>query len=361
MGRDMIKQNLLDTLFDPYSPNVPAICVEMSGNHQGSVEAAIQFARAAKDAGADLLKLQVYRPDTITIKSDREDFRLSKDNDWAEYGTLYSLYEQAHTPWEWIKTIFVEANSIDLPVWASPFDPSAVELLEELNCPYYKIASPEITDLGLIETCARTGKPIVMSTGLASVNDLDDAVEVVSKYGSPLMILKCVSAYPTPVQDMNLATIPWLREKYGCAVGLSDHTLGAEAAYAATALGAAMIEKHFRLPDDNSSVDAAFSMCLDQLPGLKASLSAVHSAIGKATMELPEIAKPSLSGRRSLYVVKNMKAGEVLTNDNVRSIRPCFGMAPKYLPLILGRKVTRDILAGERMAWDLIEGNKEIQ
>jgi len=175
------------------------------------------------------------------------------------------------------------------------------------------------------------------------------------------MILKCVSAYPTPVEDMNVATIPWLREKYGCAVGLSDHTLGAEAAYAATALGAAMIEKHFRLPDDHSSVDAGFSMSLDQLPGFKASLSAVHSAIGEATMELPEIAKPSLSGRRSLYVVKNMKAGEVLTNDNVRSIRPCFGMAPKYLPLILGRKVTRDILAGERMAWDLIEGNKEIQ
>ena len=357
----MMKQNSLDKLFDPACHNVPAICVEMSGNHQGSEQAAIHFARAAKDAGADLLKLQVYRPDTITIKSDREDFRLSKDNDWAEYGTLYSLYEQAHTPWDWIRTIFAEANRIELPVWASPFDPTAVELLEELNCPYYKIASPEITDLGLIEACARTGKPIVMSTGLASVNDLDDAVEVVRNYGSPLMILKCVSAYPTPVHDMNVATIPWLREKYGCPVGLSDHTLGAEAAYAATALGAAMIEKHFRLPDDNSSVDAGFSMSLDQLPALKASLSAVHSAIGKATLELPEIAKPSLSGRRSLYIVKNMKAGEVITSDNVRSIRPCFGMAPKYLPKILGRKVNRDILSGERMTWDLVEGGKEIQ
>jgi pseudaminic acid synthase len=361
MDRDMIKQNSLDTLFDPARHNVPAICVEMSGNHQGSEQAAIHFARAAKDAGADLLKLQVYRPDTITIKSDREDFRLSKDNDWADYGTLYSLYEQAHTPWDWIRTIFAEANRIELPVWASPFDPSAVELLEELNCPYYKIASPEITDLGLIEACARTGKPIVMSTGLASITDLDDAVEVVRNYSSPLMILKCVSAYPTPVEDMNVATIPWLREKYGCAVGLSDHTLGAEAAYAATVLGAAMIEKHFRLPDDNSSVDAGFSMSLDQLPAFKASLSAVHSAIGKATMELPEIAKPSLSGRRSLYIVKNMKAGEVITSDNVRSIRPCFGMAPKYLPKILGRKINRDILAGERMTWDLIEGGEKIQ
>jgi pseudaminic acid synthase len=361
MDQDMIQQNSLDALFDPTRNNVPAICVEMSGNHQGSEQAAIHFARAAKDAGADLLKLQVYRPDTITIKSDREDFRLSKDNDWAEYGTLYSLYEQAHTPWDWIRTIFSEANRIELPVWASPFDPSAVDLLEELNCPYYKIASPEITDLGLIEACARTGKPIVMSTGLASVTDLDDAVEVVRDYGSPLMILKCVSAYPTPVEDMNVATIPWLRAKYGCAVGLSDHTLGPEAAYAATALGAAMIEKHFRLPDDNSSVDAGFSMSLDQLPALKASLSAVHSAIGKATMELPDIAKPSLSGRRSLYIIKNMKAGEVITNDNVRSIRPCFGMPPKYLPKILGRKVNRDILAGERMTWDLIDGGEKIQ
>lgn len=349
----------LDAMFDPKTRNVPAICVEMSGNHQGSKTAAIDFARAAKVAGADLLKLQVYRPDTITMKSDREDFRLAADNDWAEYGTLYGLYEKAHTPWDWIAAIFAEASRIDLPVWASAFDLTAVDLLEELNCPYYKIASPEITDLGLIEACARTGKPVVISTGLASKADLDAAVAIIRKYDAPLMILKCVSAYPTPIEDMNVATIPWLRETYGCATGLSDHTLGPEAAYAATVLGAAMIEKHFRMPEDNSSVDAEFSMSLDELPALKASMAAVHAALGEATLELPEIAKPSLSGRRSLYVVADVKAGEALTHYNVRSIRPCYGMAPKHLPAILGRTATRDIAAGERMSWDLVEGGEK--
>jgi sialic acid synthase SpsE len=231
-----------------------------------------------------------------------------------------------------------------------------VAFLEELGCPFYKIASPEITDLGLIEACARTRKPIVMSSGLANKADLDDAVAVVRRFNAPLMILKCVSAYPTPVEDMNVATIPWLRETYGCAVGLSDHTLGPEAAYAATALGAAMIEKHFRMPEDDTSVDAMFSMSLDALPALKLSLAAVHSAIGTATLDLPDVAKPSLSGRRSLYVVADIKAGDMLTNANVRSIRPCYGMAPKHLPSILGKTATRNVLAGERLSWAIVEG-----
>ena len=354
----MSNDHPLYAMFDPEQRSSPRICVEMSGNHQGREKTAIDFARAAKAAGADLLKLKVYRPNTITMKSDREDFRLAVDNDWAEYRTLYDLYEKAHTPWDWIIAIFEEAKRIDLPVWASPFDPTAVALLEELNCPFYKIASPEITDLGLIEACARTGKPVVMSTGLASTTDLDEAVSIVRKHDAPLMILKCVSAYPTPVEDMNVATIPWLRETYGCAVGLSDHTLGPEAAYAATALGAAMIEKHFSLPEDDASVDVGFSMPLDELPALKTSLATVHAALGQATMELPEIAKPSLSGRRSLYVVADVNAGDMLTIDNVRSIRPCYGMAPKHLPSILGRKAKRDIMAGERMSWDLVEGGE---
>lgn len=352
----MKNEHPLESIFDPNRHDVPAICVEMSGNHQGSNSGAIQFARLAKAAGADLLKLQVYRPDTITIKSDRPDFRLASDNDWARYGTLYELYEKAHTPWAWIADIFEECRALDLPVWASPFDSTAVAFLEDLGCPFYKIASPEITDLGLIETCARTGKPIVMSTGLASKADLGDAVAVVRRFDAPLMILKCVSAYPTPVQDMNVATIPWLRKTYGCAAGLSDHTLGSAAAYAATALGASMIEKHFRMPSDETSVDAVFSMSLDELPALKASLAAVHSAVGRATLDLPDIAKPSLSGRRSLYVVADIRAGDMLTEENVRSIRPCYGLLPKYLPVILGKRATRDIAAGERMSWDLVDG-----
>lgn len=354
----MMTPNELEALFDPAASGSPAICVEMSGNHQGSRTAALEFARAAREAGADLLKLQVYRADTITMKSDRTDFHLTADNDWAEYRTLYELYEEAHTPWDWVAAIFAEARRIDLPVWASPFDPTAVVFLEELDCPIYKIASPEITDLNLIEACARTGKPVVISTGLASKQDLDEAVAIVRRFDAPLMILKCVSAYPTPIEEMNVATIPWLRETYDCAVGLSDHSLGPEAAYAAAAYGAAMIEKHFRLPDDASSVDAGFSMSLGELPALKSTIARVHAAIGKATMELPEIAKPSLSGRRSLYAVTDIQEGEKLTTENVRSIRPCYGMAPKHLPALLGRRAVQDIAAGERMTWEMVEGEE---
>lgn len=355
----MTTTSRLETMFAPSCSAAPAICVEMSGNHNGSKAAALEFAQAAKAAGADLLKLQVYRPDTITMRSDRPDFRLTADNDWANFDNLYNLYEKAHTPWEWIAAVFAEAHRIDLPIWASPFDPTAVAFLEDLGCPIYKIASPEVTDLNLIEACARTGKPVVISTGLASIQDLDDAVAVVRRFDAPLMILKCVSAYPTPLEDMNLATIPWLRETYGCAAGVSDHTLGPEAAYAATALGAAMIEKHFRLPEDTSSVDAGFSMSLDELPALKKTLLGVHAALGEVTMEIPEIAKPSLSGCRSLYAVKDIKQGEMLTTENVRSIRPCYGMAPKHLGAVVGRRAARDIMAGERMGWHLVEKSEE--
>ena len=344
----------IDELFDPAYRKPPLICVEMSGNHQGNLPSALDFVRAAKTAGADLLKLQVYRPDTITIRSDREDFRLAADNDWAAYGTLYDLYEKAHTPWDWIAAMFDTAREHDLPVFASPFDPTAVAFLESLGCPIYKIASPEITDLGLIEACARTGKPVVVSTGLASRADLDAAVDVLRYRQTPFMILKCVSAYPTLIEDMNLATIDWLRTTYRCAAGLSDHTLGPEAAYAAAALGAAMIEKHFKLPGDVASVDAAFSMELAQLPALKRTIEAVWAAVGRPTLALPDIAKPSLTGRRSLYAVADIRKGERFTPDNVRSIRPCHGLAPRHLPKILGRPASRDIVKGERMSWDLL-------
>ena len=351
----MDDRNLLERLFNQKNDDPPLICVEMSGNHQGSLKSAIEFAKSAKEAGADLLKLQVYTPETITLKSKLDDFQISSNEDWCEFGTLYDLYEKAHTPWEWIEELFHLSRQINLPVWATPFDKTAVRLLEDLDCPFYKIASPEITDLPLIEACAQTGKPVVLSTGLASKSDLDEATTIIKKCDVPYMILKCVSAYPTPIDDMNLASIPWLRETYNCAVGLSDHTIGPEAAYAATALGAKMIEKHFRLPGDSVSVDASFSMPLDALEKLKNAIFAIHSSLGTATLEVPECAKPSLKGRRSLYVVKNISAGERFTEDNVRSIRPSFGLEPKYLNEILGRRATKDILAGERMSWDLIK------
>jgi pseudaminic acid synthase len=359
MGKYMINHEYLMAMFNPDNCEQPFVCVEMSGNHQGNFDSAMKFVRAAKSSGADLLKLQVYRPDTITLKCDMPDFRLSGDNDWAQYGTLYELYEKAHTPWDWVAAIFEESKKIGLPVFASPFDLSAVNFLEELGCPFYKVASPEITDLGLIEACARTGKPVIISTGLASRTDLDEAVAVTRRYGVPLMLLKCVSAYPTPIEDINLATIPWLKKVYGCAVGLSDHTLGPEASYGATAMGAAMIEKHFKLPGDITSVDAAFSMPLDELKNLKTSLSAIYASIGIATLDLPASAKPSLSGRRSLYAVANISAGQSFTPENVKSIRPCFGLHPKHLPFVLKSSAARDIVAGERMTWALVNDSEK--
>ena len=343
-------------MFDHNSAAKPLICVEMSGNHQGSLDSSLEFVRSAKVAGADLLKVQVYRPDTITFQSDLPDFKLSGDNDWVDYGTLYELYEKAHTPWDWVAAIFDEGKKLDLPVFASPFDYTAVEFLQGLDCPFYKIASPEITDHGLIGACAATGKPVIMSTGLANREDLDDAVKVVRGYETQLMILKCVSAYPTPIKDINLATIPWLKEIYGCAVGLSDHTIGPEASFGATALGAAMIEKHFKLPGDTTSVDIAFSMPLDELRHLKKSIADIHASLGRATLDMPEAAKPSLSGRRSIYAVADIGAGQPFTVDNIRSIRPSFGIPPKYLPTLLKAKAKRHIMAGERIAWDLVEG-----
>ncbi len=340
----------IDQLFDPAVKIPPVICVEMSGNHGGHLESALRFVNSAKENGADLLKVQVYTPETITLKCNQPDFRLVADNDWASYGTLYDLYQKAHTPWHWIEEIFELCKRIELPVFGSPFDESAVEFLESLDCPIYKIASPEITDHGLIEQCARTGKPVILSTGLASKEDLDEANEILNAFSSPKMILKCVSAYPTPVEDMNVASIPWIQSAYRCSAGLSDHSMGSEAAYAATALGARMIEKHFCLRDDNTSVDTGFSMAIDELPLLKSSVHKIHSAVGEATLDLPEIAKPSLSGRRSLYAVREIKKGEPFNALNVRSIRPSFGMAPKYLPRIIGRTALEKMAPGERLS-----------
>ena len=342
-------------LFDPNKPHDHChLCVEMSGNHQNALDGALDFIEAAHCAGADSIKLQAYTPDTITFNSDRPDFRLPSDNDWSAYGTFYQLYEKAHTPWEWFPPMFAKAREFGIPIFASPFDPTAIDMLEDLGVPAYKIASPEVTDVGLIEKAAKTGKPVIVSTGLASEADLDLAVSVLRKHDAPFMILKCTTAYPTPPEDVNLRSIPWLAERYGCTAGLSDHTIGIEAGLAACALGGRLIEKHCKLPGDESSVDAAFSMPLDQLPGFRASLAAVIAALGEATLEMPEIAKPSLNGRRSLYVVAPIKAGEIFTHDNVRSIRPTYGLHPKFLSEILGKRAVRDIEPGERMALSLI-------
>lgn len=356
MGKSMTDRSAsIDAVFGQEVARPPLLCVEMSGNHQGSLDSAIRFVRKAKEAGADLLKLQVFRPDTITVNSDKSDFRLAGDNDWSDYKTLYALYEKAHTPWEWIPEIFAESRSLALEVFASPFDSSAVEFLEKLDCPCYKIASPEITDVGLIAACARTGKPVILSTGLAGRSDLDEAVSLLRQHGTQFIILKCVSAYPTPIASMNLSSIPWLREIYKCPIGLSDHTLGPEACSAATALGAVLIEKHFRLNEDSCSVDAGFSMSLDLLPALKRSVHDIFLSLGVPTLEIPDVAKPSLTGRRSLYAVENIIAGELFTEQNVRSIRPSFGLHPRHLQEVLGKRANRSLTTGDRISWDVVD------
>lgn len=347
--------NSIKKLFDLNRIGPPAICVEMSGNHQGNKNDALKFLHLAHKNGADFLKLQVYTPDTITFKSDLPDFRVRAENEWAKYDTLHDLYTKAYTPWEWIEEIFVEAKRLGITTFASPFDSSAVTFLEKLNCPIYKIASPEITDLNLIRNCARTGKPIILSTGLASFDDLNQAVDVLREENASFLILKCVSVYPTELSDINVSTISLLKDKYKCNVGLSDHTIGSHAAFAACALGASLIEKHFKMPGDQSSVDASFSMQLSELPYFKDSLNSIYTAIGSPNLDLSESARISYIGRRSLYVVKKVSKGEKFNFDNLRSIRPCYGLHPKYLNSIVGKKASIDIEPGTRMEWSLID------
>ena len=345
----------INSLFDLNRKGPPLVCVEMSGNHQGNLDDALNFLYLAHKKGADLLKLQVYTPDTITLNSDLPDFQVKTGNEWSEYKTLYDLYTKAYTPWDWIERIFEEAKKIGMITFASPFDSSAVNFLETLNCPIYKIASPEINDLNLIRACAKTGKPVIISTGLASMEDLNEAVNVLRQEKAPFIILKCVSAYPTKLEEINISTMKILKQKFNCNVGLSDHTLGPHAAYAACALGASLIEKHFKMPGDISSVDACFSTELNKLPEFKASLESIYLAIGSPTLELSESAKESFFARRSLYVVKSIAKGEEFSEDNIKSIRPHYGLDPKYLNSIIGKKASKDIKPGSKLEWSLIE------
>jgi len=327
----------------------------MSGNHQNSLISAREFVHSAALHGAQLLKFQVYTPDTITFNSPSPLFRVDSKSQWSEYTSLYDLYSAAYTPWEWISDLFSLSRSLDIVPFASPFDTTAVDFLESLDCPIYKIASPEITDLGLIEACCNTGKPIILSTGLASLVDLELAVDFIKQYGNKFMILKCVSAYPTPITDINLATIPWLREKFSCPVGLSDHTLGTSVPLASVALGSSLIEKHFKLPSDTLSVDASFSLSLDTLPSLTTSITEVHTAIGTPTLIVPESAEASMSGRRSLFAVKDINIGEPFSISNIRSIRPSYGLHPKHLKLLLGHLSPISLQAGEPLPETLLQ------
>lgn len=336
--------------------NRPFIIAEMSGNHNQSLERALAIVDAAADAGVDAVKIQTYTADTMTIDIDTGEFFISdKDSLWKGE-TLYHLYEKAHTPWEWHKAIFERCKERGIMGFSTPFDDTSVDFLEDIGVPCYKIASFENVDLPLIRKVARMGKPIIASTGMTTVAELSDLVQTVRENGcTDLTLLKCTSSYPASPEGTNLRTIPHMRELFGCAVGLSDHTLGIGAAVASVALGAVVIEKHFTLSRAEGGVDAAFSLEPAEMAQLVRECRTAALALGAVSYERAEQEQKSLQFRRSLYVVEDMKAGDVFTEKNLRRIRPGMGISPKYYDIILGKKVNRDIARGTPVQWNLIE------
>lgn len=332
----------------------PYVIAELSGNHNGDLSRALRLIDAAKAAGADAVKLQTYTADTITIDHDGPGFVI-EGGLWAGR-KLHELYQEAHTPWEWHPALFEHARKIGIDCFSSPFDPTAIELLEKLGAPAYKIASFEIVDTPLIERAARTGKPLIISTGMAALQEIDEAMAAAKSGGaSGVTLLHCVSGYPTPVEEANLARIARLSARYDCPVGLSDHTLGVEVAVASVALGAAVIEKHLTLARADGGPDSAFSLEPGELKALIRGARIAFEALGKADYGRAASERGSAAFRRSLYAVKDIAAGEVLTEQNVRSIRPGHGLAPKHLPEILGRRARTKIARGTPMAFDLVE------
>ena len=327
----------------------------MSGNHNHSLERALQIVDAAAESGVDALKLQTYTADTITIdKSDGEFFISDPKNLWKGE-SLYSLYQKAYTPWEWHKAIFDRCKEKGIICFSTPFDFTAVDFLEELDCPIYKIASFENIDIPLIKRVAQTDKPMIVSTGMASISELDDLVRTAKENGcNELTLLKCTSSYPATPEGTNLLTIPHMKELFKCNVGLSDHTLGIGAAVASVALGVTVIEKHFTLSRADGGVDTAFSMEPAEMAQLVRECNTACEALGEVSYEIQEQEKKSVVFRRSLYIVEDMKAGDIITEKNMRSIRPGRGLSPKYYEPILGKQVIKDVKRGTPLSWELV-------
>ena len=324
------------------------IIAEMSGNHNGSLEQAIKIIHAAKKTGANAIKLQTYKPNTITLKTDNEDFRIPPESPWAKEQFLYDLYEKAYTPWEWHKTLFEEAKNLDLIVFSSPFDKTAVDFLEELDAPAYKIASPEITDIPLIKYVAQKGKPILLSTGMAHQKDVELAIDTIRNEGlEDIVLLKCTSSYPTLHSDMNLRGIPKLKEDFNCLVGLSDHSTDPIAAISATVLGASVIEKHIVIGKEDKTVDSFFSLDLEEFTDMVTMVRNTEAALGTDTYNLPD--KVNITGRRSLYIAKDIQKGSQITENNIASVRPGHGLHPKYFDQVIGKTVNKNLKKGDRL------------
>jgi len=342
-----------DSIIGPGHPTY--IVAELSANHNQSFDQAVALIRAAKEAGADAIKLQTYTPDTITINSDSPLFRHSAGSLWAGK-TLYELYQEAYMPWEWQPKLKEIADDIGIDLFSTAFDPTAVDFLEQMGVPVHKVASFEIVDIPLIEKMARTGKPLIISTGMATLGEIEEAVHAARCAGATqIALLKCTSAYPAPPEEMNLRTIPHLADAFSVPVGLSDHTLGIAAPVAAVVLGACIVEKHFTLSRDIPGPDSAFSLEPHEFKAMVEAIRTVEKTLGKVHYGVSEREARSRVFRRSLFVVKDMKAGEVFTEENVRSIRPGYGLHTRCLKQILGRRSARDIGRGTPLSWNLVE------
>ena len=330
----------------------PYIIAELSANHNGSLEKALKLVELAAKAGADAIKLQTYTADTMTIDSDADDFKITGGL-WDGY-TLYELYEEAHTPWEWHEAIMKKAASFGIDCFSSPFDETAVDFLESLNVPAYKVASFEMTDLPLVEKIASTGKPVVVSTGMASFDEIQETVETIRKFHDNIILLHCVSAYPTPHTEQNISTVSLLEQEFGCIAGLSDHTMSNSSAIAAVAMGACLIEKHFIESRQDKGPDSEFSLEPPELEDLVVRTREAWESIGKASFDLKEAESGNKRFRRSIYFIDDVKAGDKISLDNVKRIRPGFGLEPKYFGQVLGRTVSQDVSRGTPLSWDLL-------
>ena len=337
------------------NPEKVFIIAELSANHNGSLEPALETIRAAKRTGADAIKLQTYTADTITLNSRKPDFMIEHGTIW-DGQNLHDLYDQAYTPWEWHKALFEEAEKQDLYCFSSPFDPTAVDLLEDLNCPAYKVASAEITDIPLIEYIASKGKPMILSTGMANEEDIELALNAVRKVGNQQIgLLKCTSSYPAPIEEANLIMIQDLAERFNIVPGLSDHTMGYVAPVVSVCFGARIIEKHFILDHSVGGPDASFSLDEKEFTEMVEAVRAAEKSIGEVDYRLTEKMRRSRDFSRSLYVVKDVQAGEIFTEENVKSIRPGYGMHPKHYFEVLGKKAIQNIEAGTALSFHHIK------
>lgn len=337
----------------------PFVIAEMSGNHNQSPERALQIVDAAAQAGAHALKIQTYTADTMTLDLNEGEFSISDPKSLWRGSSLYSLYQKAHTPWAWHEPIFRRCRELGMIPFSTPFDASAVDFLLDLGVPCFKIASFENVDLPLLRRVGRTGRPVIVSTGMATVAEIADAVQALRESGcEDLVLLKCTSTYPASPQNSNLATIPHLRELFECEVGLSDHTLGIGVPVASVAFGASVIEKHFTLRRAEGGVDAEFSLEPEEMRALVAETQRAWQAIGQVSYGPTEAEKPSLVFRRSLYVAADMRAGDAFTAKNLRAIRPGLGLPPKYFDVLLGKRVGRAVKRGTRVTWDLLENDE---